>query len=246
MRFENQVVMITGASVGIGRAAALKFAQEGASLVLADVDARGLEALRTELAALTSAAALTFVCDVSDRQAVESMAAEALLKLGKIDVLVNNAALWRCSSSFMDTPMEDWKKFLEVNVMGVVYCTHAVLGNMLERGHGSVINVASVAGVYGNANMVHYSATKGALLAFTKALAKETAHRGVRINSVSPGTVSPSSNHDPHFHQPSAMNYMGRTGTDMENADLIAFLASDEASYISGQNILIDGVRKNI
>ena len=115
---------------------------------------------------------------------------------------------------------------------------------MLENGYGRIINVSSVAGVYGNANMVHYSATKGALIAMTKALAKEVTDKGVLVNCVSPGSVSPSENKDMNYFENSELSFMGRTGTDMENANLIFFLASDEASYISGQNIQIDGCRK--
>ena len=140
--------------------------------------------------------------------------------------------------------MADWKRFIDVNVMGTVYFTHAVLPGMLERGWGRVINVASVAGVYGNANMVHYSATKGAVIAFTRALAKEVTDKGVLVNAVSPGSVSSSADPDMDAYTPSALSFMGRTGTDRENANLICFLASDEASYISGQNIQIDGCRK--
>ena len=119
-----------------------------------------------------------------------------------------------------------------------------VLPKMLENGYGRIINVGSVAGVYGNANMVHYSATKGALISMTKALAKEVTDKGVLVNCVSPGSVSPSGNKDMNYFENSELSFMGRTGTDMENANLICFLASDEASYISGQNIQIDGCRK--
>ncbi len=111
---------------------------------------------------------------------------------------------------------------------------------------GEIINVASVAGVYGNANMVHYSATKGAVISLTKALAKEVADKDVSVNAVSPGTVSPSDNPDMTFHRESDLSYMGRTGTAEENAALICFLAGDEANYISGQNIQIDGCRKRV
>ena len=128
--------------------------------------------------------------------------------------------------------------------MGTVYFTRAVLGGMIDRGYGRIINVASVAGVYGNANMVHYSASKGAVIAMTRALAKEVADKGVLVNAVSPGSVSPSDNEDIDFHRPSDLSFMGRTGTDRENASLICYLASDDASYISAQNIQIDGCRK--
>ena len=163
-----------------------------------------------------------------------------------IHILVNNAALWRDRASFVDAPAELWKKYLDINVMGVVYCTRAALPDMIEAGYGRIVNVASVAGVYGNAKMVHYSATKGALISMTKALAKEVCDKGVLVNAVSPGTVSPADKNDYEWQQPSEMNYMGRTGSGNENADLICFLASDEATYISGQNIQIDGSRKKI
>ena len=115
---------------------------------------------------------------------------------------------------------------------------------MLEKKYGRIINVASVAGVYGNAKMAPYSATKGAIIAMTKALAKEVTDKGITVNSVSPGSVSDSSNPDINYSEPSNLAFMGRTGTNAENASLICYLASDEASYISDQNIQIDGCRK--
>ena len=121
-----------------------------------------------------------------------------------------------------------------------------MIGGMLENAYGRIINVASVAGVYGNAKMAHYSATKGAVIAMTRALAKEVTDQGVLVNCVSPGSVSNSQNEDIDFFSPSELSFMGRTGTDRENANLILFLASDEASYISGQNIQIDGCRKKM
>jgi 3-oxoacyl-[acyl-carrier protein] reductase len=128
--------------------------------------------------------------------------------------------------------------------MGTVYFTKAVLPSMIENSWGRIINVASVAGVYGNAMAAHYSATKGAVIAFTKALAKEVKDKGVLVNSVSPGSVSPSNVEDIDYTVESQLSFMGRTGSDRENANLICFLASDEASYIAGQNIQIDGCRK--
>lgn len=243
MDFTNKVALVTGAAVGIGRATAILLAQNGASLVLVDINGEKLEALKAELAEYGDKM-LTFVCDVSDEQCVYKVAEESLKAFGKIDILVNNAALWRSKSSFLNTPTEEWKKYIDINVMGTVYFTKAVLPSMLEHSWGRVINVASVAGVYGNANMAHYSATKGAVIAFTKALAKEVTDKGVLVNSVSPGSVSPSDNYDIDHTQESALSFMGRTGSDRENANLICFLASDAASYISGQNIQIDGCRK--
>ena len=243
MNFKKRCALITGAAVGIGRATAIVLAEGGADLVLVDLDEGKLEDLRAELKVYNTKV-LTYKCDVSDEQRVYEVVAMAEAELGKIDILVNNAALWRCHSSFVDTPTDEWRKYLDVNIMGVVYFTKAVLPKMLENRYGRIINVSSVAGVYGNAKMAHYSATKGALIAMTKALAKEVTDKGVLVNSVSPGSVSPSDNPDIDHTQESTLSFMGRTGSDRENANLICFLASDEASYISGQNIQIDGCRK--
>lgn len=161
-----------------------------------------------------------------------------------MDILVNNAALWRCRAPFCETAIDEWQRFFAVNVFGTVYFTKAVIDKMISDNYGRIINVASVAGVYGNANMVHYSASKGAIISFTKALAKEVAQSGITVNAVSPGSVSPADNPDIDYFEPSELSFTGRTGTDRENAELICFLASDKASYISGQNIQIDGCRK--
>ena len=245
MRFKSKTVAVTGAAVGIGRVAAVRFAAEGARVFALDVNASGLEDLRKEIEA-GGGVVLTAVCNVADAEAVSAAFKLAEEKLGSIDVLVNNAALWRDSIPFTEAPVELWKKYLDINIMGVVYCTKAVLPSMLSAGFGRIINIASVAGVYGNANMVHYSATKGALISMTRALAKEVADKGVTVNAVSPGSVSPSEEQGYDYVQPSPLNYMGRTGSGNENADLICFLASDAASYISGQNIQIDGCRRKI
>ena len=244
MDFEGKVAMITGAGVGIGRACAIRFAEQGANLVLLDSNAETLAALKDELKTYNDCDVLALTCDVGNEAAVQEAVSQVLRHFGKIDILVNNAALWRCWSSFIETPVSEWEKFIRVNIMGVVHCTKGVLNGMIERGYGRIVNVGSVAGVYGNANMVHYSATKGALIAMTKGLAKEVADKGVTVNCVSPGSVSPSDHMDIHYTQPSELAFMGRTGSDAENADLICFLASDKAGYISGQNIQIDGCRR--
>lgn len=243
MDFRGKVALVTGAAVGIGRATAQLFAERGAKLVVVDIDAEGLESLCSELSVFTEDV-LALVCDVSDEAAVNEAVGAAIERFSRIDILVNNAALWRGSSEFLDTPTEVWKRFMDVNVMGTVYFTKAALPSMLLNSWGRIINVASVAGVYGNARMAHYSATKGAVIALTRALAKEVVGKGVLVNAVSPGSVSPSDNHDIDFTRESPLSFMGRTGSDRENANLILFLASDEASYISAQNIQIDGARK--
>ena len=243
MRFSSKVAVVTGAAVGIGRAVAVKFAKEGAKVLALDINKKALEELEEELRQYTPDA-LALVCDVSDEESVNSAIAKGKEAFGKIDILVNNAALWRDVSSFLDTPVDLWKRYMDINVMGVVYCTRAVLSDMVSSKYGRIINVSSVAGVYGKACMVHYSTTKAAVITMTAALAREVAADGVLVNCVSPGSVSPSENGDMDYYCPSDLAYMGRTGSDNENANLICFLASDEASYISGQNIQIDGCRK--
>ena len=237
--------MITGASVGIGRATAIEMAENGASLILLDVNEETLDNLKKELAVYTDKVSV-FVCDISDEAKVREVVNAALSEYKKIDILVNNAAIWRQSVLFEDMDMADLRRFFDINVLGTAYVTHAVIPTMIENGYGRIINVASVAGVYGNAKMTAYSATKGALIAFTKALAKEVTGKGVLVNAVSPGSVSPSDISDIDHTQPSELSFMGRTGSDRENAELICFLASDKASYISGQNIQIDGCRKRM
>ena len=189
MRFKNKTALITGAAVGIGRATAVKLAQQGANVVALDLNSDELKLLKKEGETI-GGKILTYVCDVSNELAVNLTIEDAKKQFGKIDILVNNAALWRTMSSFLETSVETWKNYIDVNVMSAVYCTKSVLPEMIENGCGRIINVASVAGVYGNANMVHYSATKGALIAMTQALAKEVANKGVLVNAISPGTVS--------------------------------------------------------
>lgn len=243
MSNDKKVALVTGASVGIGKATAIKLAEEGYDVVLMDINEEKMSVTKTECEKL-GAKVRSYVCDVRDEERVNSSVSDALEFFGKIDVLVNNAALWKVSHSFLDTPVDEWKLFFDVNVFGVVYVTRAVLPKMIENGYGRIVNVASVAGVYGNKNMSCYSATKGAIISLTKALAKEDAESGVTVNSVSPGTVSDSGKDDLYHTVPNPLSYMGRSGSDMENAELICFLCGDKAPYISGQNIQIDGCRK--
>lgn len=243
MDFKGKTVLITGAAVGIGRACALQFAKAQANIVLVDLNEETLTETKKEIEEITNNC-LAITCDVSDNDAVVLAVEKANNRFGRIDILVNNAALWRGHSLFSDTDLNVWRKFIDVNILGTVYFTKSVIDKMVENNYGRIINVASVAGVYGNAGMAHYSATKGAVISFTKALAKEVAEFGITVNAVSPGSVSPAENRDIDFSRPSDLAFMGRTGTGRENADLICFLASEKAGYISGQNIQIDGCRK--
>ena len=243
MNFNGKTALITGASVGIGRAVAHLMAHNGAKVILLDINIDKLNSVKEELKEYAENV-LIYKCDVSDETSVNETVKDAINKFGTVDILVNNAALWRDFNDFMDVTTDEWKKYIDINVMGVVYLTRSVLPGMLDKNYGRIINVASVAGVYGNKRMVHYSATKGAVISMTKGLAKEVADKGITVNSISPGTVSPSQDPDMNSHIPNNASYLGRTGTDMENANLICYLAGDEAAYISGENIVIDGCRK--
>lgn len=245
MNFENKTVIITGAAVGIGRACALLFAQYGANVVVIDNNPKTLAVVFDEIKCITDKC-IALECDVCDNCSVLKVIEKSIGEFGKVDILINNAAIWRDRSLFVDVDVELWKKYFDINVMGTVYFTKAVIEQMIKNKYGRIINIASVAGVYGNANMAHYSATKGAIISFTKALAKEVATYGITVNSVSPGSVTSSKNSDIDLSQPSELSFAGRTGTAKENADLICFLASDKAGYISGQNIQIDGCRKKM
>ena len=243
MRFTGKTALVTGAARGVGRATATRFAKEGANVVILDIDSKTLTATEGEIREITPNV-LSIVCDISDEKAVNDAFEQAKEKFGKIDILVNNAAVFRQQKAFVNLTSEDWKNYFDINVMGTMFCTKAALPDMLERQYGRIINVSSVAGVYGIARMSHYSATKGAVNSMTRALAKEVTDQGVLVNAVCPGSISTSDVADMDYTQPTELSFMGRTGSDAENANLICFLASDEASYIAGQCIQIDGCRK--
>ena len=245
MEFSGKRALVTGAAVGIGRACAIKLAEGGAEVIAVDICADGVERVKDEIEA-KGGVAHAYACDVSDEAAVVALCNDVKAKLGGVDILVNNAAIWRTWKPFSEVSYDEWRKFMDINVMGTVYFTKELIDGMVERGWGRVINIASVAGVYGNKNMVQYSATKGAVIAMTKALAKEVAGTGVTVNATSPGSVSDSANPDIDFTSESDLSYMGRTGSGAENAGLVCYLASEAASYVSGQNIQIDGCRKRL
>ena len=245
MEFSGKRALVTGAAVGIGRACAIKLAEGGAEVIAVDICADGVERVKDEIEA-KGGVAHAYACDVSDEAAVVALCNDVKAKLGGVDILVNNAAIWRTWKPFSEVSYDEWRKFMDINVMGTVYFTKELIDGMVERGWGRVINIASVAGVYGNKNMVQYSATKGAVIAMTKALAKEVAGTGVTVNATSPGSVSDSANPDIDFTSETDLSYMGRTGSGNENAGLVCYLASEAASYVSGQNIQIDGCRKRL
>ena len=239
MDFSGKTALITGAGRGIGEACALQLARGGAQIVVNDLKAENLQELCQKLDQM-NAAYLACPCDVADEAAVRAMVAKAIETFGKIDILVNNAGIFRAHyQPFKDQISAYWKQKIEINILGTMYCTHAVMPGMMERRYGRIINVSSVAGVYGLRNMVDYSMTKGAVIAFTKALAKELGPSNITVNAVAPGNIST-------YSELPELSFLGRSGTAEECANVITFLASDEASFVSGQNYQVDGCRRTI
>ena len=241
MNFNKKNAFITGAGKGIGRAIALGLAKKGANLVLIDINQDNLETT-TKLAADYGIEVLPLVLNVSDESAMRQAVAQAIDHFGQIHILINNAGIMPIRD-FETTTSTDWKQVIDVNILGTMYPTHALLPHMLEKGYGRIVNIGSVAGHYGIGYFVDYSMTKGAIIAFTKALAKSVTSKGITVNCVSPGSIS--ANFDGKYTS-NDLSFIGRNGTPEECANLVIFLASDEASYISGQNYLVDGCRKKI
>jgi NAD(P)-dependent dehydrogenase (short-subunit alcohol dehydrogenase family) len=243
-RLDGKVVVITGAGGGIGREAAVLFSDEGASVCVADVSAEAGE----ETAAACREAFFQQV-DVADATSVEAMYRATVDRYGGVDVLYNNAGIMPADdASVLETEPEAWDRVLDVNAKGVYLCCRHGIPRLLERGGGSVINVASFVALVGAAtSQIAYTASKGAVLSLTRELAVEFARRGVRVNALCPGPVetplllrlfeeNPAAYERRRVHLP-----MGRLAKPREIALGALFLASDESSYVSGATFLVDG-----
>lgn len=239
---QNQVAIITGSSRGIGRAAALALAAEGASIVVNY--ARSSDAAEAVVAEIekNSGEALALQADVSQADQVDELVKTTLDKLGRIDVLVNNAGITRDTLLLRMKP-EDWQAVIDLNLTGVFLCTRAVSKIMLKQRSGRIINVSSVAGLMGNPGQANYSAAKAGVIGFTKTIAKELAPRGVTANAVAPGFIATDMTEDLKNTE-EILKYipLGRYGQPEEVAGLIRFLAADPAAaYITGQVMNVDG-----
>ncbi|MEA4854399.1 MAG: SDR family NAD(P)-dependent oxidoreductase [Christensenella sp.] len=244
--FNDQVVIVTGSGSpkGIGRTIALEFARQGAKLVIADINEEGI---KETVAAVKNegAQAMGIILNVTDKSSVDHMVETILDKWGRIDVLVNNAGISQ-KVTVEDMTLEDMRRIFEVNVFGLFLCTQACMKPMRKAGYGRIVNLSSVSGkrgggIFGGA---HYSASKAAVLGFSKNLSREISMDGVTINSVCPGLIN--TEIWKSLPQEQAQKVidgipMGRPGETKEVADAILFLASKEASYITGEEIDING-----
>ena len=237
MNFQGRVAILTGASKGIGRATAIRLAKEGADIALLDIKEEEL-AETARLAREYGHRVETYICDVSDEERVHEVVDDVAARFGRIDILINNAGIYDTWEPFLASKSSTWKKKINVNILGTMYCAQAVLPYMLEKKYGRIVNISSVVGVYGSEYMADYAMTKGAVIAFTSSLTKGVTGQGVTVNAVAPGSIIVK---ESNFSQHS---FAGRGGEPEECASVIVFLASEEASYVSGQNWQVDGCRK--
>ena len=242
MRLKGKVALVTGGARGIGRAIALLFAREGADTVIADVNLQEAEKTAGEINAL-GRNSLALEMDVTDFSKVEEGINKILDKFTKVDILVNNAGITK-DNLILRMGQVEWDAVLNVNLKGTFNCIKAASKIMIKQRYGRIINIASIIGVIGNAGQANYSASKAGIIALTKTAARELASRNVNVNAVAPGFIQTEMTaklpEDIRQKMKEAIP-LGRFGSPEDVAAVSLFLASEEASYITGQTIIVDG-----
>src|SRR3982074_227892 len=243
MRFENQVAVVTGAGRGIGHAIAVRLASEGARV--ASVSRTETNAQRTadEINAARADAAKAYPVDVADHAAVQKIGVQILEDLGRVDILVNNAGVTRGGLS-MRMSVEDWDTVLNTNLKGAFNFTQALMRPMIKQRSGRIINISSVSGLVGNARQANYHASKAGMIGLTKSLARELAGRGITVNAVAPGLIETDMTGvlSDEVRQSILQKIpLGKLGEPDDIAGAVAYLASAEAKYITGQVLAVDG-----
>ena len=240
MMLVDRVAVVTGAAQGIGAAVAAAYVKEGARVVIADLDGAAAAATAKQL----GNAAIGVACNVGERASVDAMVAAAVARLGHVDILVNNAGITRTAMLHKMT-MEQWQAVVNVHLTGTFNCTQAVVGGMMERRWGRIINVTSAAGLVGTIGQVNYSAAKAGILGFTKSCARELARHGIVVNAIAPGAATPMTEvirTDDRFKEKYLERIpMGRWAEPEEVTPAFVFFASPGASYVTGQILSADG-----
>ncbi len=242
MRLKNKVSIITGGSRGIGRSAVIKFCEEGAKVVIWDVLKEDGEKLASEMSGKGYVCIFQFT-DVTNASMIEKNVNSIIEQFGQIDVLVNNAGITRDATLFKMTE-EQWQQVINVNLTGVFNCTKAVAPHMVERGKGKIINTSSVVALYGNFGQSNYVATKSGIIGLTKVWARELGRKGICVNAVAPGFIETEmvmSVPEKVLQMMKEKTPLGRLGKPEDIASAYLFLASDEADYINGAVLSVDG-----
>ena len=241
-RLQNKICLITGAEQGIGLATALKFAREGAIVIIADLKQAAIDAAVKQCQAL-GAQAVGYVMDVTQRAMVDDVVARVKAQFGRIDVLVNNAGITQ-DARLQKMTLAQFDQVIDVNLRGVFHCAQAVADLMVAQGQGVILNASSVVGIYGNFGQTNYAASKFGVIGFTKTWSRELGPKGIRVNAVAPGFVeTPILATIPAevLKEMQTRVPLRRLGQPEEVANVYAFLASDEASYINGAVIEVSG-----
>jgi 3-oxoacyl-[acyl-carrier protein] reductase len=242
MKLEGRVALITGASQGIGHACALALAREGASVAVAARNREKLDELAAQIVN-NGGKATAFAADVADEEQVKSAIKAAIAEFGKIDILVNNAGITR-DTLVMRMKRSDWDAVLNTNLTSAYLCIQQVIGSMLKQRWGRIINITSVFGQMGQAGQANYAASKAGLIGLTLAMAREVASRNITCNAVAPGFIETSMTAvlSEEFKQSAVKNIpLGRVGSPEDVANAVKFLASDEAAYITGHVLNVNG-----